>query len=94
MMTNNNIDETLRSLEGIYRATAPAGLHERIMTALPAAGGKVIQLSPRTIWLAAAGIALLICINAALLQERKVSRNERSSDSPLYDEYFNSQLTD
>jgi hypothetical protein len=57
------IDETLNSLDGIGRATAPPGLYPELQARLAGSGRKQVEFKRRTYWSVAAGLALLIALN-------------------------------
>jgi hypothetical protein len=85
------IEETLNSINGIRRAQMPAGLPDRIMRRLEEAGPKIMAIPRRNMWLMAAGIALLAGLNFyTLLSSPTKQHIEMTADSgnPVATEYF------
>lgn len=93
------IDATLASLDGLQRASAPAGLHARVMARIAAGKPKRIILRAPMVWLAAAGFLLLVGLNGyALLHHHgngdgSLSRTHAQPGgplpgNPLVEEYF------
>ena len=65
---NQKIDAALSSLDGIQRAEADNALFDGILQKLDEKKIKVRQIVPmRTVWLAAASMALVVAMNVALL---------------------------
>ena len=84
------IDEIMNSLDGLQRAKAPAGLQERVMKAI--AKPKVIRLSPQVSWSLAAGLLLLISVNAFSLAHYNTERRTAMHETPqdFAREYYSS----
>ncbi len=86
------IADALTSIDGLQRAQAPAGLHHATVQKLTAGTVRTIRLSPKTIWLMAAGLLLLIGVNAYTLfshsSEAGRIGNFAAQKSPVITEYF------
>lgn len=83
------IDEVLNSVDGIGHVPAPSRLHESLMQRFQDLQAKHI-FPKRTVWLAAAGLALLISINAYTLLSHAPAQQSSTANSehPLTKEYF------
>ena len=85
----DKIEEALNSINGIQRASMPKGLQERIMLRMGQA--KIIAIPRRTIWMMAAGIALLAGLNYyTVVSAGSKTNTEMTADNrnPIAAEYF------
>lgn len=69
------IDEILNSTDGLQKASADAHLFSRIERRLR----ECEFVSPKTVWLAAASIAILVAVNVVLIKKSAQSK----SDNPI-----------
>lgn len=84
---DNNIENTLNSLNGIKRPVVSALLVERIMKSVESVEAKIVDMSPMQRWSIAAGIALLITLN--VFSAKQYSGTSKNSSSNAFEkEYF------
>jgi hypothetical protein len=83
------IDETLESLDGIRRAGSDPMTYEKVMHRLRAPMTRRIQVQPGLVWRVAAGLTLLIGLNAlSLFYFSRSSRESETQTKTLATEYF------
>jgi hypothetical protein len=93
-MENNKIHkkakEALNSLDGIQKAEPSELFYERVLLRLENKEARVIRLTPRTVWQAAACIAILIMLNVLVCVHFSKNNNQRTqaSRNPVTEEYF------
>lgn len=86
---NKEIEETLDSLNDLQKASPDELFYERVMLRLENKEAKVVSLSPRVIWQAAACIAVLIVLNVFVcLHFSKIDDNMQAQKNPVAEEYF------
>lgn len=81
------IEDVLNSAQNIQRAEAPDGLWNKIQQEI-AKDVKVVSLVPkRTIWLAAASVALLVIMNWVAIHSYQSSSTNKSKVDTLIEQY-------
>ncbi len=90
MKPDAQTERTLSSLDGMARAQMPAELRERIIAALAAPKGRLVNMRKSFVMLMAAGLALLVGFNVYTLVQRsaKPATEVAGAPNPLADEYF------
>mgnify|MGYP001619871189 CR=1 FL=1 len=71
------IDEILNSTDGLQKASAGAHLFSRIERRLRESE----FVSPKTVWLAAASIAILVAVNVVLIKKSAHSKTDSPTTS-------------
>ncbi|HWY38844.1 MAG TPA: hypothetical protein VNY73_09815 [Bacteroidia bacterium] len=84
------VEKTLNSLDGMKRAEAPAFLYDRVLAHLEKEEARVVSISPRMIWQAAACLAVLIALNVfvCLLSSGNAGNRQAERVNPVGQEYF------
>lgn len=90
MESNQNIERTLNSLEGIVKAETSPFLYDKVMNRLSGTEARVVTLDRGIVWKAAASFAILIALNILVLVRNKYSENLTAQDNnnPVAKEYF------
>lgn len=84
------IDSVMNSLDNTARATAPVDIEVQVMKRVQRLSAKIITLPRRTIYLAAAGMALLITLNYYMISSstHTAAPNNYANQDPITTEYF------
>ena len=87
---NKEIEQTLGSLHGMERAMPSDRFYEKLMLRVEKKEAKVVPVAPRTLWRAAAGIALLVALNVwiCLRFNKQENATAQSNNNPVAEEYF------
>jgi hypothetical protein len=80
-------EKTLKSLDNMQRAHANPLLYDRIMKSIESAEAKIVSMPPFQRWSIAAGLALLILLNAYSLRQHGHPHKGNAYD-PFAKEYF------
>src|SRR5688572_8694022 len=80
------INQILGSLEGMQRVEPPAGFWSHVQERLVPGFQGARQLSPRTVWLAAAAIGLLLILNVTAAT-RYLKKEESTHAVNIIQEY-------
>ena len=95
--SQEEIEKTLNSLEGLRRAESPELLFEKVSMRLNHPQARIIRVSPRRVLQAAACLAAIVLINVFVwLKTSGTASTETQQNNPLAQEYFsylNSTIT-
>lgn len=84
------INDTIDSIHGLKPAKASAVLEEQIIGGIRSGKTKIIYMSARVKWIAAACIAVLAVLNILFVVKFNQSTQPKTESNPLYSEYFSS----